>query len=63
MEEKEQKIKKIIIKDKGIYKGVVGSNLDEEMDISCFARFKEVKKQCGMGQSSGREIQNLSLKW
>ena len=54
---------KKIIKDKGIYKGVVGSNLDEEMDISCFARFKEVKKQCGMGQSSGREIQNLSLKW
>ena len=41
----------------------MGSNLDEEMDISCFARFKEVKKQCGMGQSSGREIQNLSLKW
>ena len=61
MEEKEQKIKKKI--DKGIHKGVVGSNLDEEMDISCFVRFKEVKKQCGVGQSSRGEIQNLSLKW
>ena len=62
MEEKEQKKKKKK-KDKGIHKGVVGSNLDEEMDRSCFVRFKEVKEQCGVGQSSGGEIQNLSLKW
>ena len=60
---KRAKKKKTKKKDKGIHKGVVGSNLDEEMDRSCFVRFKEVKEQCGVGQSSGGEIQNLSLKW
>ena len=38
----------------------MGSNLDEEMDRSCFVGFKEVKKQCGVGQSSGGDPELIS---